>query len=556
MQKYKFVLLFFLLPFLAPAQSANYDRPTVNFILVKHGDELDAAAEKVFRSLRPEDKFYSNNLGLNALNLPKLKRENQSPAAWQEVLKGLERERVAHKEIAAWYNVQKDTFLNMKVIHTRSEVNATDENLHIAAATKRGIEELKNAGSKLIPKTFVIVLDYLNATYSADRMAQVHYWNSIVRAYVFQLNYNESIEESIYDCWIYDEDSPEVKAEKKERFAKLPFTMNYVTQVSVRQTSSGLLSSSGGAMGANSGIEQILRASMRVMSRNELLTEMYQSGYKLALNELEKQVVDFKVTSGITNVEPIRAKIGRKEGLKTDHRYYVNEYQVDKNGKVSAKRKGVIRAGKKVVDNRGVTKGETPESHFYQIAGGKLENGMTLVQKNDAGLSFNVGYTALDFKHGGWRIGMDMLTNKLINTGLPSLLLFVDMEFDNVDYQLKNSSFVDSYSFWRVSGGIGKGFYFWRNFCLQPQLGFGYENTSVGNLALETLYFKGAINLSLNLFYPLALVGGVGAHYYLAPSFESNSSLLFNNSLNSYKDVFPARSSFMGITYLGIKISF
>ncbi|MGL5912942.1 MAG: hypothetical protein ACRCZB_02165 [Bacteroidales bacterium] len=547
-----FFALMILFPMLTYAQSAAYERPTVNFLVVKHGDELDASSEKFIRSIRPEEKFYSNKLGEHSINLSSIKRFGKTPTPWQFMLKELNIVEIARKEVSAWYNVRTDTFLNMSTIHARSELNATDENYHIAVSTKRGLDDLKNAGSKLISKTFIILLDFTNVSYSSSIRDNSHTWSTIVNAYIFQLKYDDEIETSIYDCWIYKEDSPEVVTKKKQRFANLPFTMNYIKQVSIR---SAVVAQIGrGGMG-NTGFESFLGAIQRPLSRAELLDEMYRRGYVSVLNNLEKQIEDFNVSAGVTNVNPIRAKIGRKEGLRTDQQYYVNEYRAKSDGKIYARRKAVVRGGAKIADNRGVTKGESPESEFYQIAGGGIEAGMTLRQKNDVGLGISVGYTAFDFKHGGGRIGVDYLISKFLNTGTRSLYLFFDAEFDNVPYIASNTTTNSIYSFWRVSGGVSKGYYFMQNFCLLPQIGFGVEGTSLGTVPFKTPYLKVGLNLSINLIYPIALVGGIGVNYYFSPTIDEEYAGVYLGSTRRYKDIFPGRSSFNTVTHLGIRIN-
>jgi len=47
---------------------------------------------------------------------------------------------------------------------------------------------------------------------------------------------------------------------------------------------------------------------------------------------------------------------------------------------------------KKIADNRNIATGSTEMSTFYQVAGGHLEPGFTLQQRNDAGIGLYLGY--------------------------------------------------------------------------------------------------------------------------------------------------------------------
>jgi len=106
---------------------------------------------------------------------------------------------------------------------------------------------------------------------------------------------------------------------------------------------------------------------------------------KKALDDFEDIVPDFRVRAPLVSVRPAEAKIGLKEGVHLDQRYFVYE-NVLKNGVPITVRRGVIRA-KTIFDNRIIATGQTGQSKFYQVAGGRLDPGMLIEQKNDLGLS-------------------------------------------------------------------------------------------------------------------------------------------------------------------------
>ncbi len=86
----------------------------------------------------------------------------------------------------------------------------------------------------------------------------------------------------------------------------------------------------------------------------------------------------------------IQVKIGKKEGLKRNHRYFVYEMIQGSNGKLKKKRRGAIRA-KKPVDNLKTSAGETKPTKFYQIQGRKLGKGMIVEERNNF-RSFELAY--------------------------------------------------------------------------------------------------------------------------------------------------------------------
>jgi len=496
-------ILFFCTAFAcgAWAQGAAYDRPTVNFLLLKHGDNFDASSAQALAQVLKEDKFYSNNLDVKELQMPQLKRDGLTTTTWQPILAELTRQNVAKKEVVAWYCRQSNGLMSMALIHERGEFNATDDAYHLATTTKRGTDELKDFGSKLIAKTYVVVLSFSGMSYAALGSTDTHSWSSTVRAFVYKLHYNAAVENQIYDTWIDEGDSPQQVANKQRRFNQLEFDMDYVTQVSTGVTATALIT--GRALPDENALVTLARtAALRVKSKDELLADMYRKGYSNAMNALEKQVPEFKVLAGVSSLRPIRAKIGKKEGLRTDQRYFVTEYEEVANGKIKANRKAVVRVGSKVVDNRRATTGNSGESRFYQIAGGRVDKGMTLEQKNEMGMSIALGYgfPLQNSAQAGVQLRLEQLTNKLWSFGIPALYVYGEGEID---------------AKFRWGLGLGKGCHFGRNFSLSPYVGLGCEYTDIGGTSDETYYGKLGANLTLNIYYPLQLVGG---GYYTSSS--------------------------------------
>ena len=81
----------------------------------------------------------------------------------------------------------------------------------------------------------------------------------------------------------------------------------------------------------------------------------------------------FRVKAMISGVKPIAAKIGKKEGLKFDQRYFVYENREKRNGDVTSKRIGVVKS-MKVVDNRNITTGQTePSGQWLAARNGRFD---------------------------------------------------------------------------------------------------------------------------------------------------------------------------------------
>jgi hypothetical protein len=553
------------------AQAAAYDRPTVNFMLLTHGDAYDEPTSKALRQLPPEAKFYTNPLDVSVLHLPQAPRSSALPAAWQQVLTELTRQNVARKEVAAWYQRKPDGSMSMELIHRRGEFNATDETFLMANATKRGVDELKDLGRKLIPKTYVVALDYGDIGYSASAESDIHTWKATVRAMVFRLQFGSEAENSVYDIWPDEQDSPEVLAEKSRRFEQLPFALEFVQQASVNASASALIT--GKVSGKqSSGLQGLAALALGVKSKEALLNEMIGKGYSNILNELEKKVAAFKVQAGVWELNPIRAKIGKKEGLKTDQRYYVLEYEQNRKGEQKAVRKAVVRVAGGVADNRTLATGKSEASSFYQIAGRRVEKGMTLEQRNDAGIGLLAGGgTGMNGNSALALLRTEFLTNKLVNLGVwPGLYVYIEGTMEAASYTLTDK-FLDSYgltdnanssySFTRADFGLGRGIYFWRNFSLSPYVGLGWEVVSVKEMSFETIYYKAGANFTINIYYPLQLVGGVSGLAYGTPTLkdekdDDDAAVTDAAMPGKYSDIFSGRSSGGVSGFVGVRINF
>lgn len=78
----------------------------------------------------------------------------------------------------------------------------------------------------------------------------------------------------------------------------------------------------------------------------------------------------------------IKAKIGTKEGVHLDQRYYVYQDFKRGDGSIKSKRMGVVRAGN-AADN---TTDPEATTKFYQISGAQLDEAMYLKKKEDVGI--------------------------------------------------------------------------------------------------------------------------------------------------------------------------
>ena len=343
----------------------QYQRNSLSVIIINRGDLYDNTINNAVSKIDRGDKFDVNVIGTEIL---KYNAERPATPSPEELGEELNDEQVGRQIVSYWFNRQADGTMDTQRILERGHYNATDQDLMNASASKVGVESLGDTGWQLIGNSYVLVLDYNNFKKEKNSFGKES-WNVTTTATVYQLQYNKKSQDLIFDQWIDESDSEEVKAQKREAQDKILFEMKpraRVTELTIREIEDG-------------GIE----------------TAIIES-YAEVISSIEKEISEWNVTTSIYARKPLSAKIGRKEGLKNGNRYQAYKVKEDADGNAFSVAKGYIRATK-INDNRGYTEGNTGLSEFYQISGGHIEEGMTIRQKNDLGMGVSLGYKISDF---------------------------------------------------------------------------------------------------------------------------------------------------------------
>jgi hypothetical protein len=520
---------------------STYDRSSITFLYMKvPGENHVQEIESKISSIAFSDKFYNNNLETLSFDAP-FSRTSTDVVPQEAIMKFLADQKVAKSIVNLWYDRKEDGSMSMDKIFDRGMFNATDAAYIKAQSTKLGNAVLQDYGSRLVGRSYIMVLDYQNVkTMQEAKMNNMHGWQATALGYLFKIKYTEETQNALYDCWIYPEDSPAVKAEKIKKFEQLEIPIEFVTKTSVPIVAS--------QPNPDSQIGRLIKQK----SDDVLLQELIQKGYDETIYNLEKTHEDFMVKTTINQVNPIRIKIGKKEGLKCDHRYFAYEYVYnEKTNATEPKFRGVIRATSKIVDNRQVATGNMPTSTFYQTAGRKLQTGYLVRQQNDLGLEVLAGFEMGEV--GGIYGRADFRLGRYI--GIRSLFVFGEIGFQTKEYDISYLFVTEDVTFTHYAGGIAKGFMLTRNLELRPYVGIGQESASSTTIdALNTgnytsLYLKFGGNLALNLKHNIQLMGGIGSY-----SFISNASNDNGDMGVTWKDIFPDRGGVSSL--LGVKIMF
>ena len=435
----------------------QYQRNSLSVIIINRGDLYDNTINNAVSKIDRGDKFDVNVIGTEIL---KYNAERPATPSPEELGEELNDEQVGRQIVSYWFNRQADGTMDTQRILERGHYNATDQDLMNASASKVGVESLGDTGWQLIGNSYVLVLDYNNFKKEKNSFGKES-WNVTTTATVYQLQYNKKSQDLIFDQWIDESDSEEVKAQKREAQDKILFEMKpraRVTELTIREIEDG-------------GIE----------------TAIIES-YAEVISSIEKEISEWNVTTSIYARKPLSAKIGRKEGLKNGNRYQAYKVKEDADGNAFSVAKGYIRATK-INDNRGYTEGNTGLSEFYQISGGHIEEGMTIRQKNDLGMGVSLGYKISDFSP--YNLTIDYLAH--INTKGFAHYGMMNIGFDiisgsklskekSMHYNINDDGGVKYFS---VSMGYGFGIRPIRHIELVPFLMVGGDYISVSNESMK-----------------------------------------------------------------------
>ena len=545
----------------------EYNRNSLTILLVD-GVKYSSDLKSAMNTVTVPEKFDNNMLA---------KRILPPASSSDEVRMKLESMDIPKDIFSKWFSRTDDGRFSMSVIHERGLYNATDADVHEASATKRGLDKLQDAGEKLIKQSYVMVICYgdiktMNQIYdeidARNRNISKTFgtkftpvdrdrngYRGEVAGFLFRLsNVSEVMNDFYSNMWIFDDDEPETVAAKRQKFNDAQFHLSYVTSVTAT-------------------VEASQSNYVPQKSRQELFDILLNSSVEMLVNGFENKVEQWKVRTTLYSTFPLRAKIGTKENLHIEDRYFVYEYQMDKNGQVEPKRRGVIRA-KKVINNSHVADGggndnlRQTTSKFYQIAGHKLEPGMFLEQANDYGMGVSVGYAAGALS--GAYLSLEGLVGQYVGLTQAKAILAGHVGGGNFDMKQAPSWMrkgAEDDFFCLFFGGefaVSKGFFITRNLSLSGHLGLAVEwaqptdehvMKNIDDGLIYGMFGLVGAQAAVNIKYNWQIVGGL--NYY--PEL-TNAQLTKENSESdkdlgvAYSEIFEGRAG--ANINIGLRIQF
>lgn len=295
--------------------------------------------------------------------------------------------KVSQKIMHCWFPQfnEAENAYSLDTLARRAAFAATDSDILTAEASKRGrYSRLMTLAEQMINHSYVIVV-YCSS--HGNNISELR-----LRALLYKLDFGPEVSTNFYTNGFNSADGID----------KIEFPLNFIGQTK--------------------------KASVILSDKEGENIERYDDVYRELFTRLSQVNADFRVKTPILKTKPLRAKIGLKESLQADDRFYVMEQVLQSNGKIKDVRRAVVRVVyDEIADNRKNADGHSEEyTSFYQVAGGKYDKGMTLVSKKDYGISFipfvSSNFVGLEaekrfFGLNGFfiygRIGVPMTSNRL-----------------------------------------------------------------------------------------------------------------------------------------------
>ena len=356
----------------------KYRRSSLYSVLIAHSQfNYGDVIKETFVSIPTPDKFNSHDVAVKIfesssekmIKNPKKKEElNQS-----DIDNFMKEHDVARRMVAKWFNRNPETgMFDGSYIEECGFESASWADKAEAEATISGLDKGK-IGEELVGKTFLLVNDIvfvdkgeksakvgaglkifgalagaltgISAIEDAGNLAgdianEVDGFTVKIVSYLSRLDWNEHISNTFYnDHWIYDDDTEEVKAQKRAAFdATDIFKLTYIGQT---ETQAGNLSSK--SLSSKPKEEQMLKVCTRAIDKS--------------IVELQREYDEFKVNVPIQSISADKKTctipVGLKEGVNEKSVYKAIEYVQDENGNYTMKTIATLKPVKgQIWDNR------------------------------------------------------------------------------------------------------------------------------------------------------------------------------------------------------------
>jgi len=378
----------------------TYRRSSLYSLMISHPNaKFHNEIEQCFQEIPIPDTYNNHDLAVKVVNVdgklaPEVVKKKEKPKGITEINDFLERNKIASRLVAKWYNYNSQTGdMDIDLIASRGIYAASEIEKAKAATSVRGMEAvLSDAGEDLIQNTFVLVNDinYIDKSKGSKTVGSIFKVLGAVAAVATNDNsfmdlgnslgdiaesfkgFSVRVHTSLYQLvWTEEEQTSlyNMAWSNKDAFENMrtSFKLKYVGD----QMSSGSTTSFLGIR-EDQPERMIRKACQRALDEN--------------IANLQQNFQVFQIKSPL-DVETMEARIGKKEGVTEDSVFEVLERVKDANGKVTYKKIGEVKPVQNLIwDNRYMAEEEMAEgatlgcTTFKKVSGGDFIPGCLIRQ--------------------------------------------------------------------------------------------------------------------------------------------------------------------------------
>jgi len=438
------------------SQNENtYTRPAVSNIFILNGTPNENVIFDSFSNIPMETRFDNRTLQTTKISFQfppepqpesaeklkglkdAIKKQNEAMANWRDRCEDIKMKQmglIGREMVADQWSRDNEGNFDYDALMKAAAYSATDADALKSSASADKGQVYTVIADKLLGKNYIIsytieqiqsMQEYYDAQDKSGRetaaITKKEYkpvkrnregWKVTFSYDVYRLMWNDSIQNIFYNDMYVDKSTTSNRNEKISNFNDAIFEMELMH--------SGIAGASSTQSNDPERYKILKRKSM-----TELMQELAPSMQSSAIFSSSKKVEDFKLKAPILSKAPIKAKLGTKEGLYVDQRFFAYEYEIDKKGNEVKKKKAVVRAVK-IANNDSIATGNSIPSTFRQQGGKRIYEGTLLEMKEDVGLGLTMGYIIKDQFVGGLHVGLDLrltgITGKILSPKVNKIL--------------------------------------------------------------------------------------------------------------------------------------
>jgi hypothetical protein len=543
------------------ASKFNFARPSLTEIYFIGGLQKD---ELIYESFKSLGKLANERADHNNLGFPKITGDIDPDKEGYDSYVKQNIQKYVNNIVSMWWSRDSKGNMSDALVKQRGDYTATDGQVTMDKAAQ--ISRLGEMGYKLIEKSYILVYDIVSVKTmeqeyderDANNKKKVEANNKKIQEQNKKLKSGEKPKElqkfvpvkRIQQGWIIDYKCSMYKLLWNSEIQDDFFNNMWVDELTIDNRSSKIqmfnsknFSFVSVKSWTNTTKITELKKETDVVNPQIMTKLLSQTGYTVqyeAMHKIQKTIDDFILRANIFSAYPILVKLGSKEALRKESRYYVYDMVENKKGQNKKKRVGWTYVTK-VVNNSMVANGQLPTSKMQQHGGKKLYSGMLLEEHDDWGASVTLGSNFGNQFYNGFNLGLEFNTSKLIHL-TPGLYLGANIyvgsssgvNVGSLDYFTTDSTKYDISRF-GLNVTLGKEFYLTKRggFYLYPQVGFGIASMTIKNTPYDVagIVGFGSLKVGYNILPWLGIYSSISV-FGNGNTIERDSGGLTQNSKN------------------------